>query len=173
MRILPISLSGSWSKGWSRSESWSSTLRGDITAFAATGEVVAVVEIKNRQALTAELAALLRRDLLTHGYVSRAPYFLLLSQDRGYLWGPSATNQPDAVPAAEFAMSDVIARYWHKLEAGERLRGSELQLLVLQWLQDLARSSEDTPQAEPERTLAHEGFLQAMRGSIVSADARL
>ena len=57
----------------------------DALIRGALGDPIAVVEIKNRENLTQDVAIQLRRNLLVHGMLPNVPYFLLVSQDVGFL----------------------------------------------------------------------------------------
>ena len=78
---------------------------------------------------------------------------------------------PDTPPTAQFSMSEVIARYFPGVGPQERLRETELEMLLLQWLQDLAGPNGNAP-AEPEATLARTGLLEDLRGTTVDAHAK-
>lgn len=61
-------------------------MSANFRIIARDGTPVALVEIKNRQNLSADVAIQYCRNLLVHGALPRSPYFLLLSQDVGYIW---------------------------------------------------------------------------------------
>ncbi len=145
-------------------------MEADILVRNTRGESILVAEIKNRQNLSPSVATALRRNLAVHNLLPPAAYFLLASQDFGYLWRAADLSLPDAPPTAQFSMSDVIARYLPSLGPHERLRETELELLLLQWLQDLAASTNKAP-LDPEATLATTGLLEALRGTTVHSHA--
>lgn len=103
--------------------------------------------------------------MIAHGLPSRVPYFLLLSQDVGYLWKEPKQGNADAPPTYEFPMSPIVTRYLRR-DPNERLYGAELELLALQWLTDLTLKPERDTE-EPEKTLARAGFNEAIRGATV------
>src|SRR5438309_1623509 len=105
----------------------------DILIRDDQGYPVAVVEVNNRQNLSREVATELRHNLIDYGIPSRVPYFLILSQDVGFLWKESKLENLDAPPDYEFPMNSVMIRYW-KRNPEERLLGLAFELLVLQWL---------------------------------------
>lgn len=146
-----------------------SELLPDILVSDSSGTPVAAVEIKNREQLTPRVAATLRRNLIVHGYVPPTPYFLLLSQDVGYLWKDVQPQDRDAAPNYQLAIDRIVARYLGS-GAGRRLSGAELELVILQWLIELTFELGE-PQEEPERTLALSGFLAAIHGGRVVAEA--
>ncbi|HEY7023222.1 MAG TPA: hypothetical protein VH349_19035 [Ktedonobacterales bacterium] len=142
-----------------------SNILTDILIKDHNDEPIVAVEVKNRQNLTPEIATTLRRNLIFHGFVPRTPYFLLLSQDVGYLWKDAALADPLAPPDYQFPLDNVLSRYL-KSESPRRLYGSELELVVAQWLIGLTLEQGD-PTEEPEITLRSAGLDQAIRGGSV------
>lgn len=140
----------------------------DIVVQGADGRIVALVEVKNPERFTADIAAATRRNLIVHGFIGDwSPFFLMVSQDRGFLWDlRSGEIAPDAPPTIEFPMRPVVERYLPSLANGDWLTGPQLELAVAQWLSDLTRE-EAVPQTEPERTLSRTEFLQLIHGGHV------
>lgn len=143
--------------------------RPNILIATPSGYPIAIVEVGNRQNLTAEVAIELRSNLIAHGLLPQIPYFLLVSQDTGFLWRGTSESSPDAPPAYEFPMDKVVARYFRGA-VNRRLLNMSLELIVYQWLLDIAEGVQE-PTEEPERALAAAGFIQAIRGAVVSAEA--
>ncbi|OLD95623.1 MAG: hypothetical protein AUI36_46100 [Cyanobacteria bacterium 13_1_40CM_2_61_4] len=139
--------------------------RPDILIQSPEDLPIAVVEVKNRQDLTREVATVLRRNIITHSLLPQTPYFLLISQDVGFLWKAAG---PDAPPTYKFPMDRVVTRYLQR-EPGERLYGIELEFLVLQWLNDLA-SGRLNASEEPEKTLALAGFNDSIREATITIE---
>jgi hypothetical protein len=148
------------------------TVEADILARDSTGKSILVAEIKNRENLSPDVAANLRRNLAANNLLVPANYFLLASQDVAYLWKDADSSSPEMPPTVQFPMSNIIARYLPRIGPHERLSGSVLQMLLEQWLQDLSRAK-GNGHAEPESTLAPTGLLEALRGTVVLAHARL
>lgn len=143
----------------------------DIIVLNPAGRAVAVVEVKNRRDLTPEVAVQLRRNLVVHGLVPPGPYFLLISQDVGYLWLASAGPLPHDPPALEFEVQPVILRYLTWFDGSRRLTGSALELVVAQWLDDLAAGrgpQSESVEAKPESF----GFVTAIAGASIVANGR-
>lgn len=145
------------------------TMQGDISMRSRDGTQVAVVELKNPRNLTGEAARLYRREMIIHGVLPQTPFFLLLSQDIGYLWKDARPDTPDAPPTVAFSMGNVIERYL-TVPPGHRLIRVELEIIVVQWLGDLAAGLE-LPAEEPDKTLAAVGFIDAIRGASVVPEA--
>src|SRR4028119_757169 len=104
----------------------------DIVIRNSDGNIVAAVEVKNSANLSRDVAIDLRRTLIEHGYVPATPYFMILSQDSGFLWQDVSATLLDAPPTQEFSMLPVMERYLPETDAKERLSGSVLELLILQ-----------------------------------------
>lgn len=143
-----------------------------MTAFSADliiknveDHLIAVVEVKNFKDLSREEAIEMRHILLDYGFPADVPYFLLLSQDVGFLWKETARGDLNASPTYEFPMEKVVARYSDEPPM-RRLYGPELELLVLQWLTNLATKPQKDAE-EPEKTLARAGFNESIKGASV------
>lgn len=136
----------------------------DLLVVGATGHPILAVEVKNSENLSLDDGIVLRRNLITHGLLDHVSYFLLVSQETGFLWNQKESAGVDAHPIGEVAMEPVVQRYFPGLEPTARLRGPELELIVLQWLTDLA-DERVAVTAEPERSLAAAGLLAAIRGA--------
>lgn len=143
----------------------------DIVVQAADGSVLALVEVRNRENLTPDVASVLRRNLIAHGFANVwARYFVIVSQDAGYLWDQESLPAGEVPrPTVEFPMRSVIERYLPSLATNGRLSGSAVELAVTQWLWDLARGVEDRPR-EPEIALGKTDFLRLIRGGRVSTE---
>ena len=142
--------------------------RPDILIQSPQGKPIAVVEVKNRQHFSRDIAQEYRRNLLKHGLYPQGPYFLLTSQDKGYLWTGAKENVIEAEPSYDFPMDNIVSRYM-KTAPGERLYGSVFELVVLQWLADLSRGAL-TALEEPEKTLELAGFNKSIEGAKVVAN---
>ena len=141
----------------------------DILIKDAKGHTIAVVEVKNIQNLSRDEATQLRRNLADFGIPFQAPFYLLLSQDKGFLWKDSSYENLEVPPMYEFPMDNVVARY-SPGRAGERLYGEVFELLAFQWLLDLSIGSENSSK-EPEKMLALSGFNEAIKGANVLLEA--
>ena len=137
----------------------------DILIQSPQGNSIAVVEVKNRQNLSRDVATAFRRNMLAHGLLSQTPYFLLTSQDIGFLWKEAKEENFDALPDYEFSMDKVVSRYI-KQKSGERLYEPVLDLVVFQWLLDLTMGTQKSLE-EPERTLALAGFNESIKGAKI------
>ena len=147
------------------------TFRPDLLIKNFDGDPIAVVEVKAMSNLTRDEAIVIRRNMLARGLPAHVPYFLLLSQDTGYLWKESKQYGTSETPMYEFPMDKVMNRYLDK-EAQERLYGSVLELVMLQWLDNLSTKPQSTTE-EPEKTLALAGFNDSIKGAMVLIEGTL
>ena len=95
-----------------------------------------------------------------HGLQARAPFFLLLSQEVGFLWTGPLAEFPDE-PAHAFPMAEVVGHYLPELDHNRWLAPDVFRLVMLQWLYDLidGKRGQDS---EAERALAEAGLLDAL-----------
>jgi hypothetical protein len=142
-----------------------SSLRPDIAILSPNGRVVASVEVQNLLNFTRKAATEIRYNMLVDGLLTRTPYFLVMSQDKGYLWKDPWQEGDNVPPTFEFPTSNIFPRYV-KREPGERLYEVELELLAFQWLTDLAKGKQ-TISEEPEKTLAQAGFIDCIKDATV------
>lgn len=133
----------------------------DLAVQSSSGDRIAPVEVKNQQNLTVEAATERRDNLLADNPLGLHPrFFLLLSQDAGYLWDLDA---PAPGPVAVFPMSKIVRRYLPSFADGQRLVERQLNLAVIPWLWDLVDGAVEVAE-EPESTLADTDFLRATKG---------
>lgn len=145
--------------------------RPDILIRSAEGNPIAVVEVKNLQNLTREEAIELRGNLVAYGIPTNVSYFLLLSQDVGFLWVEPKNARLDAPPDYEFPMDKVVARY-SNANSQKRLYEGVLVYIILEWLTDLANNSQGLSE-EPEKILAISGFTKSIKGAMILLEEAL
>jgi hypothetical protein len=143
----------------------------DLLVLDARDTPVAAIEVKSRPKLDPPEATLIRRNLFAHGLVPPVDYFLLVSQDIGYIWGPAKRDAIGAEPDLSFSMSPVLKRYSVEPTAAGRLFHSQLELLVSAWIQELT-SGTGPGEDEPELSLERVGFTSAVRCGKVLTEAR-
>ena len=129
----------------------------DILIQSPDGDTIAVVEVKNLRDLTPDEAVQMRQSLADYGVPVQAPFFMLLSQDVGFLWKDSTSENLDAPPVYTFPMQNVVARYSNR-KPGERLYEEEFEILTLRWLNHLTIKKYSKGE-EPENTLELSGFI--------------
>jgi hypothetical protein len=146
--------------------------RSDLVVHGADESLLALVDIWNWANLSAETATQIRRDLIADGHASQwARFFLIVSQDAGYLWKQDPTRQSEnEPPTVDFPMTPVIARYLPSFADGRRLNRSQMTLALLQWLWDMANGFAN--RVEVSEAVIQQGtdFVELMRGARVKTD---
>jgi hypothetical protein len=119
----------------------------DFFLYDRIGRLAAVIEVRNRRGTSGQWAAELRRNLLAHFETYRgAPFFLLATPAKLYVWKDAATDLteesppvlPDYEVDAKPLFSHYLARSGRKLE---EIHGPTFELVVLSWLGDLTREA--------------------------------
>ncbi len=145
--------------------------RADMIAVDATGGSILVVETKNRLRVSALWAAKLRRNLIAHGVVGKAKYFLLATPDRFFLWTNGADEISEVPPTYEFDPSDLLAPYL--AAAGitpETVSGHSFELIVGAWLRDLL-ASDKLPNEIHQKHSWLSAILDDLKGGHVAYEA--
>ena len=142
----------------------------DVVIWAPDDRVIAVVEVKNREQLTQDVAITFHRSLIADGRLNpHVLYFLFVSQDTGFLWDQRSGTRPFAEPDAVFPMGPVVAHYVPWFTQAERLGSVELEFAVARWLEDLARRLPERP-PEADAFFAGTEFVEAIQGARVYTD---
>ncbi len=148
-----------------------SAFRPDLLIKNIDDHPIAVVEVQSRLNMSSDVATEIRRNMLNRGLPTYIPYFLLISQDKGFLWINHLTKDRDSLPNYEFPMDKVIERY--SLRGPEqRLYQTELELLILQWLTNLSSKPQELTE-EPEKTLVIAGFNDSIKDAMVLIEEAL
>ncbi|MGH2558393.1 MAG: hypothetical protein ACRDJH_04950 [Thermomicrobiales bacterium] len=142
----------------------------DVAVFYPGGAPIAFVEVKNAQIMSTAFAIDYRDRLLADLALPWSPYFLIVSQELGYIWDHRPWGEVRPSSPVEFSMRPVVSRYMPRLEDGAWLGGFSLNFIVIQWLDDLASQGVDLS-SEPEATLERTGFIDEIRGGIVRTEA--
>jgi len=132
---------------------------------------IAVVQATSLSDIPLDEAVEIRGSMLERGLPAHIPYFLLLSQDIGFLWKDNPSLRVDSPPDYEFPMYNVIARY-SKKPPEQGLYVEELEYLFTRWLMNLSSKPQDMME-EPEKTLTHAGFIDAIKDAMVLLGEKL
>ena len=145
--------------------------RADMVAVDAAGGSILVVEAKDRLRVSAAWAAKLRRNLIAHGVVGMAKYFLLATPDRFFLWKNAADDLSEVPPTYEIDPSDLLAPYF--TAAGitpETVSGHSFELIVGAWLRDLL-ASDTLPNEIHQKHPWLSALLDDLKGGHVAYEA--
>lgn len=145
--------------------------RFDLVARNPQGNVIAVIEIKNARNLSPQYAEAMVREAIRAGDAPCERYFMVVSQDVGYLWSDVCPGSEAATAPVAFRMEPIIARYT-SIEGDRRLSEFELTLRVQHWLTDLSLNGVTTGE-EPENALESTGFVRAIHDATILMDSGL
>jgi hypothetical protein len=134
------------------------TYLADLVIRDTKDDPLAVIDVVNFPGFSREEAIELRQRLIDYGLPAQIPYFLLLTQDIGFLWKDTKRDQLDVPPNYEFPMDGLVRRYG-KDGSQRRLYRWELEWLILRWFAHLRASSEPDTE-EPELTLVRSGLRE-------------
>jgi len=141
----------------------------DIIIRSKNNELIATVEIKNRKNFTREIAIDFRRNIIAHGLTQQYHYFLIISQDIGFLWSNKDNQELNSPPDKEFSMKSIIKKHTISHGKNVRFRESELELIIFQWLNDLTFKQKDYNQ-KTEKSLYDTGFIQDIQDATIELE---
>ena len=139
--------------------------RADLALYNRDGQLIAVVEVKNKLGTSALWAAQLRRNILAHGGFQNVPYFLLMTPDRIYLWKDAGTDPVPTSPTYEKAAQGIFSPYFDKsaIEPSE-VSSAAFELIVTAWLGNLVRTADKPEDLTSEVAwLVESGLLGAIQ----------
>lgn len=146
----------------------------DIVVYSSDHNLLLVVEIKGTPKSDACWAAKLRRNLVVHGAVPAAPYFLLVVSDHLYLWKNEISSEA-VLPSYSADTRTVLHKYLPKWKNIQHDTVSErgLELAVRSWLSELTTVDGNTPVDEPANAwLQGSGLSEKIRTGEVRAECQ-
>jgi len=112
----------------------------DMLIRGEDGQLIAAAEVKAYQGLTSAVAIDLRKTLIEHNALPRNIYFLLVSQDNGYLWKEDNAPNGDQPPIAAFSLSEPFSTL-AKREADRRRLSKSLNDVLRDLLRSMSNQS--------------------------------
>lgn len=139
--------------------------RADIVLYDHEGRLTALAEIKNKAGTSPRWAADLRRNMLTHGGSQSAPYFLIITPDRVYLWKNADGPTDSFDPSSEVEATALFKPYFDRARVTpETVSGPAFELIVGSWLADLVRANRALGESVADHhPLTDSGFVEAVR----------
>jgi hypothetical protein len=136
----------------------------DFIAYDGAGRVVLVAEVKSRFGMSEEWAARFRRNMLAHGRLPEALFFLIATPERMYFWKQNQHGAADEPPGFTIDATKEFKQYLEKLNKTPQAVGEQaLELLVLSWLTDIARTGDARVRQDPSmRWLAESGLINSL-----------
>ena len=143
----------------------------DLVIKNLDSDPIGIVEVVGGTYMSRDYAIEIRQNMLRSGLPTHVPYFLILSQDLGYLWKDSEQNGPDTPPTYEFPMGEIVKQY-STGDTNRRLPRIELEYVMLKWLTILSIKPQEATE-EAEEILAASGFINAIEDAMVLIEEKL
>lgn len=136
----------------------------DFIAYDPKGQIILVGEVKSRAGTSEKWATGFRRNMLAHGTVPDAPFFLIVTPERLYFWKQDQSEHNDSPPEFTFDTRKEFKHYFADSDKTPGIVGEQaLEFLVLSWLKEIARRSPERVTNEPSmRWLADSGLLKSL-----------
>ena len=143
----------------------------DIIVYSHDRSLALAVETTISRAPTAEDATELRRHLLMHQLLPRAPFFLLVNPTSMFLWREA--TPPTAPPDREVSADAVLNNYCSEESGKWAMTKGALEIVVLHWLCTIANGlREADPASPPEQMLIDSGLYEQIRNGDVQFDTQ-
>ncbi len=150
-------------------------MKADIVVYDRNGQIVLIIEIKKKLGASSEWATKWRRNILSHGSLPDAKFFMTVLPDRFYLW-KDAGNLPELVePTFEIDAKPILKPYFD--ESGtfpEKITPQGFELIIAAWLNSLLRfntllnQKSDTP-----KWMIQSGLSEAVNGGYLDYEVIL
>ena len=136
----------------------------DFIAYDDAGRVILVAECKSRVGTSEQWAARFRRNMLAHGILPKALFFLIATPERMYFWKQDRPDIADEPPEFTIDATREFRPYFDKLdETTQPVSEQALELLVLSWLSDIANTGETRVKDDPSmQWLAESGLIESL-----------
>jgi hypothetical protein len=145
----------------------------DIVAFDKSGQLVLIVEVKNKFGTSAEWAKGMRRNLYAHGLLPSVPFFLLALPDKFYLWKNAGREAEALDPTMEIDPTAFLRPYYDRAGvAPHELMGKAFELIIAGWLDSVMRA--DSPadlEGDDLEWLVTSGLLDSLSGGRLELEA--
>jgi hypothetical protein len=151
-----------------------SAAKADIAVFSKDRRPVLAVDVRDSGIYaTAESAAELRRSLIAHDLLPEAPFFMLATPVRIFLWLCEA--RPDAQPQYSAPAKHVLDSYGSTRRNRESpARGGALEIVIFFWLSDVARGARSlSADSELDRLLLDSGLFAQMKDGTADFEVQL
>lgn len=136
----------------------------DVAVFDDAGKVVLIVEIIPRKDVSRKWASKLLQNLWSNDVFTAAPFFLMVSPFRSFLWQSSSIEAGNFCPAYEFE-SDFLLNSFTSLELKE-LSEASLEIVVASWLLGLVQRNKDPGKSELD-WFKNSGLAEAIEGGSI------
>ena len=110
----------------------------DIAVIDKNYQLVLTVEVKKFLKMTADWAADYRRNIMEHGTYPIAPYFLLVTPDKFFLWTKTRNGRDFTLPDYTIEADEYLKPHFKNFgTTAEKASPYILEKVVEQWLNSL------------------------------------
>jgi hypothetical protein len=150
-------------------------MKADLVAYDRNGQIILIAELKKKTGVSAEWAAKWRRNMLAHGGLPDAKYFMIALPDRFYLWKEAGTVPEEKAPTFEIDAEPLLKPYMD--ESGispEDISPQSFELIVAAWLNSLLQTGE-SPNLENDAPnwINESRFSEALSGGSLKHEVAL
>jgi hypothetical protein len=145
----------------------------DFVAYDKRGQAVLLVEAKSSQNTSELWAAQFRRNLLSHGTLPTAPFFLIATPERMYFWRQDDPSPGEEPPQFTMDATTELKPYFEKFkESPEKISGQALDLILFCWLTDMAEFGQMRAKRDSSLSwLSDSGLLEALKSARIEMSA--
>jgi hypothetical protein len=149
-----------------------STREVDLVAYDQRGQPVLLAEVKSTHRTSDVWAAQFRRNLLAHGTLPRAPFFLIATPDHMYFWHQEDPSPNEEPPQFTMDATRELKPYFERFnQTPEKTGGQVLELILYSWLVDMAEYGESRAKQDPSLNwLSESGLLDALRSARIESN---
>lgn len=143
----------------------------DFVAYKPHGKVVLLAEAKSRRGTSESWAAKLRRNMLSHGELPSAQFFLIATPDRIYGWRQEESPASDVPPQFLIDATKALRPYFSKLRQNPQdISPTAFELLIHTWLTDIAGSKIDKTEPDPALApLIESGLISSLHEAQIES----
>ena len=136
----------------------------DLVAYDDREQPVLLVEVKSSHDTSELWAAHFRRNMLAHGSLPAARFFLIATPERMYFWRQEDSDPKEEPPQFTLDATNELRPYFKKFEQRpESTSGQALELIVFSWLRDMAESGQSRVTKDASlHWLSESGLLEAL-----------
>lgn len=145
----------------------------DFTLYDRYSRLVAAIVVKAKKGATRQWAEEFRRNLQVYEAFRYAPFFLIVTPDRVYLWKEAAAAagaEPFLVPPGiELDAQPLFEPYLKGTRLKlEEISGPAFELIVMSWLRDLILQLPDAPWRDQLAQLEASGLPEAAKDGRIT-----
>lgn len=151
----------------------SPTREVDFIAYDARQRPLLLAEVKRSRQTSDRWAAHFRRNLLAHGTLPKAPFFLIATPDNLYFWRQDDSIPDDDPPHFTLDAASELKSYFERFnQTREKVSDESLVLILFYWLVDLAWPQQMRAKGDPAlRWLSESGLLDALASAHIEVTA--